>query len=43
MCPSAKTKDKKRYKEIDYGIPVNAAKLAKKNGIHTFNVGMPTF
>lgn len=35
---AAKTKDKNSYKAIDYGIPVNAAKLAKKNGIKTFVV-----
>lgn len=32
----AKTPDKETYKKIDYGIPVKAAKLAKKNGIKTF-------
>ena len=35
---SAKTKDKEVYKAIDYGIPVNAAKLAKENSIDTFVV-----
>lgn len=35
---AAKTKDKNRYKAIDYGIPVTAAKLAKKNQIQTFVV-----
>ncbi|MBK5213180.1 MAG: NAD(P)H-binding protein [Flavobacteriaceae bacterium] len=34
----AKTPDKETYKKIDYGIPVAAAKLAKKNGIKTFIV-----
>ncbi|TXD84090.1 nucleoside-diphosphate sugar epimerase [Subsaximicrobium wynnwilliamsii] len=33
-----KTPDKTLYKQIDYGIPVNAAKLAKDNGISTFLV-----
>lgn len=31
----AKTPNKKRYKEIDYGIPMNAAKLCKVNSIPT--------
>ena len=35
---AAKTKDKKLYKAIDYGIPVTAAKIAKENGIATFIV-----
>lgn len=35
---NAKTKDKEVYKAIDYGIPVNAAKLAKENSIDTFVV-----
>jgi uncharacterized protein YbjT (DUF2867 family) len=35
---AAKTKDKKLYQEIDYGIPVTAAKLSKQNGILTFLV-----
>ncbi len=34
----AKTPNKITYKKIDYGIPVAAAKLAKKNGIKTFIV-----
>ena len=34
----AKTPDNETYKKIDYGIPVAAAKLAKKNGIKTFVV-----
>ncbi|RXP53784.1 nucleoside-diphosphate sugar epimerase [Lutibacter sp. HS1-25] len=33
-----KTPDKTVYKAIDYGIPVNAAKLAKENKINTFLV-----
>tara|TARA_R110002051_G_scaffold137916_2_gene210513 strand:+ start:18752 stop:19423 length:672 start_codon:yes stop_codon:yes gene_type:complete len=33
-----KTPDKKLYKDIDYGIPVAAAKLAKENGIPTYLV-----
>jgi len=33
-----KTPDKTVYKQIDYGIPVNASKLAKENGINTFLV-----
>lgn len=35
---AAKTKDKKIYKAIDYGIPVTAAKIAKQNSINTFIV-----
>ena len=35
---ASKTKDKEVYKAIDYGIPVNAAKLATKNDIKTFVV-----
>ncbi len=34
----SKTPNKETYKKIDYGIPVVAAKLAKKNGIETFIV-----
>lgn len=34
----AKTPDKETYKKIDYGIPIAAAKLAKKNTIETFIV-----
>ena len=34
----AKTPDKEKYRKIDYGIPVSAAKLAKTNGIPTFEV-----
>ena len=33
-----KTPDKELYKEIDYGIPIRAAKLCKDNGIKTFAV-----
>ena len=33
-----KTPDKTTYKQIDYGIPVTAAKLAKQNNIATFIV-----
>lgn len=35
---ASKTPNKKRYKQIDYGIPVNAAMLSKENSIHTFLV-----
>ena len=34
----SKTPDKILYKKIDYGIPVNAAKLSKENSILTFIV-----
>jgi uncharacterized protein YbjT (DUF2867 family) len=34
----AKTPDKDTYRNIDYGIPVAAAKLASANGIKTFIV-----
>ncbi|MCL5246371.1 NAD(P)H-binding protein [Cellulophaga sp. 20_2_10] len=34
----AKTPDKETYKNIDYGIPVQAAKLCKENNINTFMV-----
>lgn len=34
----AQTPDRKRYKAIDYGIPVNAAKLAEQNNIPSFLV-----
>jgi len=34
----AKTPDKEQYKNIDYGIPVNAAKLAEQNKIPIFIV-----
>ena len=34
----AKTPDKEKYKKIDYGIPVTAAKLAAKNGAECFVV-----
>lgn len=33
-----KTPDKEQYRQIDFGIPVTAAKLAKENGIDTFLV-----
>jgi len=33
-----KTPDKNLYKQIDYGIPINAAKLSKKHDINTFIV-----
>ena len=33
-----KTPDKTFYKNIDYGIPVSAAKLSKENNINTFLV-----
>ncbi|MCG1037694.1 NAD(P)H-binding protein [Polaribacter sargassicola] len=33
-----KTPDKSLYKQIDYGIPVTAAKLSKENNINTFVV-----
>ncbi|TXD52504.1 MULTISPECIES: NAD(P)H-binding protein [unclassified Polaribacter] len=35
---AAKTKDSSKYKQIDYGIPVAAAKLAKENNMDTFVV-----
>ena len=34
----AKTPNEETYRKIDYGIPVSAAKLSKKNGIETFMV-----
>ena len=34
----AKTPNKETYKKIDYGIPVAAARLAKRNGISVFEV-----
>ena len=34
----AKTPDEETYHKIDYGIPVTAAKLAKKNNIQSFLV-----
>lgn len=34
----SKTPDKEKYKQIDYGIPVTAAKLSKENNINTFLV-----
>lgn len=33
-----KTPDREQYKAIDIGIPVNAAQLAKQNGVQTFAV-----
>jgi len=35
---AAKTKDRRVYKAIDFGIPFSAAKLAKENNIATFLV-----
>jgi len=35
---ASKTKDKGKYKQVDFGIPVSAANLCKKNGIETFLV-----
>lgn len=35
---SAKTPDKEEYRAIDYGIPVQAAQIAKKNQIQNFIV-----
>lgn len=34
----SKTPDNETYRKVDYGIPLNAAKLAKKNGISKFLV-----
>tara|TARA_R100001369_G_scaffold29172_4_gene52556 strand:+ start:33397 stop:34065 length:669 start_codon:yes stop_codon:yes gene_type:complete len=34
----SKTPDKETYKKIDFGIPVNAAKLCRENNISTFLV-----
>lgn len=34
----SKTPEKTMYKKIDYGIPVDAARLSKQNGIETFIV-----
>lgn len=34
----SKTKDKSKYRDIDYGIPVTAAKLSEENNISTFIV-----
>lgn len=34
----SKTPDKELYRKIDFGIPVTASKLAKKNNINTFLV-----
>ena len=35
---ASKTPDKEKYRQIDYGIPVAAASIAKENGIDTFLV-----
>ena len=35
---ASKTSDKEIYRSIDFGIPVKAAKLCKKNGVPTFLV-----
>lgn len=35
---ASKTKDKRIYRAIDFGIPVSAASLAKKNGVSKFLV-----
>ncbi len=34
----SKTPDKEQYKNIDFGIPLSAAKLAKENGIGSYAV-----
>ncbi|WP_299152814.1 NAD(P)H-binding protein [uncultured Christiangramia sp.] len=34
----SKTPDKELYRQIDFGIPATAAKLAKRNNIYTFMV-----
>lgn len=34
----SKTPDEETYRKIDYGIPVNAAKISKENGIENFLV-----
>lgn len=34
----SKTPDEETYRKIDFGIPVNAAKLAKENGVNNFLV-----
>lgn len=33
---AAKTPDRQRYRQIDFGIPVNAAELCKRAGVGTF-------
>jgi len=33
-----KTKDRGKYKQVDFGIPVSAANLCKRNGIESFLV-----
>ena len=35
---ASKTKDRDKYKQIDFGIPVSAANLCKRNGIESFQV-----
>ncbi len=35
---NSKTKDREKYKAIDHGIPVSAARIAKKNGVKVFMV-----
>lgn len=35
---SSKTKDRKVYRDIDYGIPVKAVQMAKENKVATFQV-----
>jgi len=34
----AKTPDKERYRKVDYGIPVTAARLCRENGIPAYQV-----
>lgn len=34
----SKTPDEETYRKIDYGIPVNAAQIAKENGVENFLV-----
>lgn len=34
----SKTPDEETYRKVDYGIPVNAAKIAKENGIENYLV-----
>lgn len=34
----SKTPDEETYRRVDYGIPVNAAKIAKENGIENYLV-----
>jgi len=35
---ASKTKDRDKYKQIDFGIPASAANLCKKNGVESFLV-----